>query len=55
MAKQKAAVGFATFFAPRSRLGIWVGNRVMELMALPFVTELAAGRLVKDQVELPDY
>jgi 2-polyprenyl-6-methoxyphenol hydroxylase-like FAD-dependent oxidoreductase len=54
-AKQKAAVGFATFFAPRSRLGIWVGNQVMKLMVLPFVTKLAAGRLAKDAVELPDY
>jgi 2-polyprenyl-6-methoxyphenol hydroxylase-like FAD-dependent oxidoreductase len=53
--KQKAAVKFASFFAPRSRFGMFLGNQVTRLMAIPFVTELAVGREIRDAVELPDY
>lgn len=54
-AKQKAAVKLTSFFAPRSRFGMFLGNQVMKLMALPFVTELAVGRDIRDRVELPEY
>ncbi len=53
--KQKAAVRFAPFFAPRSRLKMFVRNQVMKLMAIPFVAERAVGRELVDRVELPDY
>lgn len=53
--KQKAAVSFAPFFAPDSRLGIFFRNQVMKLMAIPFVSELAVGRELRDSIELPDY
>ena len=54
--KQKAALGFASFFAPRSRFGLFLGDQVMKLMGLvPFVTELAAGRGIQDRIELPNY
>ncbi|MGE0872641.1 MAG: FAD-binding domain [Kofleriaceae bacterium] len=53
--KQRGALRFASFFAPRSRLGIFTGNQIMKLMALPFVTELAIGRELRDSIELPAY
>jgi 2-polyprenyl-6-methoxyphenol hydroxylase-like FAD-dependent oxidoreductase len=53
--KQKAAVRFAPFFAPRSRLGIFFRDQVMKLMAIPFVSELAVGREIRDSIELPRY
>lgn len=54
-AKQKAAVKFTSFFAPRSRFGMFLGNQVTKLMALPLVSELAVAREVRDAIELPDY
>jgi 2-polyprenyl-6-methoxyphenol hydroxylase-like FAD-dependent oxidoreductase len=53
--KQKAAVRFAPFFAPKSRFGIFFRNQVMKLMAIPFVSELAVGREIRDGIELPLY
>jgi 2-polyprenyl-6-methoxyphenol hydroxylase-like FAD-dependent oxidoreductase len=53
--KQQAAVRFAPFFAPRSRLGIFVRNQAMKLMAIPFVAERAVGRELRDFIDLPDY
>ena len=53
--KQKAAARFAGFFAPKSRFSIFLRNRVMNLMALPFVTKCAVSRELADRIELPDY
>ena len=53
--KQKAALKFASFFAPRSRFGIVLGNKIMKLMTIPFISELAAGREIRDSIDLPDY
>jgi 2-polyprenyl-6-methoxyphenol hydroxylase-like FAD-dependent oxidoreductase len=53
--KQRAAVKFASFFAPRSRFGMVLGDEITKLMAIPFVTELAIGREIRDRVELPEY
>jgi 2-polyprenyl-6-methoxyphenol hydroxylase-like FAD-dependent oxidoreductase len=53
--KQNAALGFASFFAPRSGFGLFLGDQVMKLMALPFVSELAAGAGIRDRIELPAY
>jgi 2-polyprenyl-6-methoxyphenol hydroxylase-like FAD-dependent oxidoreductase len=54
-AKQKAAVKFASFFAARSRFGMFLGNQVTKLMAITFVAELAVGREIRDVIELPVY
>jgi 2-polyprenyl-6-methoxyphenol hydroxylase-like FAD-dependent oxidoreductase len=54
-AKQKAAAKFAPFFAPNSRLRIFLRNQVMKLMGIPFVTKLAVGRELRDRIELPEY
>lgn len=53
--KQKAAVKMAPFFAPRSKLGLFVRNQSMKLMAIPFVTELGIGRELRDVIALPSY
>ena len=54
-AKQKAAAKFASTFAPRTELGIFCRNLVTRAMRLPFVAELAVGRSLRDDLELPDY
>jgi 2-polyprenyl-6-methoxyphenol hydroxylase-like FAD-dependent oxidoreductase len=53
--KQKAAVRFAPFFAPRSRFGIFFRNQVMKLMAIPSIAQIAVGREFRDTIELPEY
>ncbi len=53
--KQKAAIDLAPFFAPRSRLGMFLRSQVMKLMAIPFVAELAVGRDLRDELALPEY
>ena len=54
-AKQKAALTFASFFAPRSRLALFLGNQFTKLMNIPIITELAVGRQIRDRLELPEY
>lgn len=53
--KQKAAAGFAGSFAPRSRFGLWVRNRMTALLRIPFVADLAMGSSLRDAITLPDY
>jgi 2-polyprenyl-6-methoxyphenol hydroxylase-like FAD-dependent oxidoreductase len=53
--KQQAAVKLSTFFAPRSRFGLFLRNQLTKLMGIPFVTDLAVGREFRDRIELPDY
>jgi 2-polyprenyl-6-methoxyphenol hydroxylase-like FAD-dependent oxidoreductase len=53
--KQTAALKFASFFAPPSRFRLLIGNLLVELMAIPAITELAVGREIRDVIELPSY
>lgn len=53
--KQRSAARFAGAFAPKSRTGIFIRNQVTRLMALPFVSRLAMGRLLSDTLILPPY
>jgi 2-polyprenyl-6-methoxyphenol hydroxylase-like FAD-dependent oxidoreductase len=53
--KQNAAVRFAGFFAPGSRLGLFLRNQLMKLLSFPVVAELAMGREMRDKIELPNY
>lgn len=52
-AKQDAAVGLGTAFAPRNRLQLLMRNAVFGLMGIPFVEDIAIGRSLRDPVELP--
>jgi 2-polyprenyl-6-methoxyphenol hydroxylase-like FAD-dependent oxidoreductase len=53
--KQESARKFASSFAPKTRLGIWVRNQVTRLLAIPPVARYFVGRAVWDNVELPHY
>jgi 2-polyprenyl-6-methoxyphenol hydroxylase-like FAD-dependent oxidoreductase len=54
-AKQDAAVGLGSLFAPTSRIQLLVRNTVMNLMGLPKVADLAMGKGFYDAVELPEF
>ncbi len=53
--KQKGALRFAGFFAPKSKMELFVRNQIMNLMKLPWIAELAIGRDMADKIEIPDY
>jgi 2-polyprenyl-6-methoxyphenol hydroxylase-like FAD-dependent oxidoreductase len=53
--KQKAAIGFRGFFAPRSVLGLRARNLVMKTLSIRFVARRLVGRSLRDDLELPDY
>ena len=55
LGKQKAVPRLAGFFAPRSRLELFVRNRAMSLMHLPWIAALAMNRDIADRIELPEY
>jgi 2-polyprenyl-6-methoxyphenol hydroxylase-like FAD-dependent oxidoreductase len=55
LAKQKAALRFAGAFAPKSRFGLFLRNQIFNLMAIPWVADMAAGRGLSDNIALPDY
>jgi 2-polyprenyl-6-methoxyphenol hydroxylase-like FAD-dependent oxidoreductase len=54
-AKQKAAVRFRGFFAPRTALGLAVRDLAVNTFALPFVGKRLITRAVRDELILPDY
>lgn len=53
--KQRAAKRFAKSFVPASRAGIAVRNQVSKLMNIPFIADIAMGRMVRDPITLPAY
>jgi 2-polyprenyl-6-methoxyphenol hydroxylase-like FAD-dependent oxidoreductase len=53
--KQKSAAAFASAFAPKTRLGLWLRNKASRLMAAPVFADLLMGRTLRDDFELPDY
>lgn len=53
--KQDRATRFVSFFAARSRLGIWLRDAGIHAMNLPFIGDLAIRRALHDDIELPDY
>ncbi len=54
-AKQKGAVRFRGFFAPRTALGLAVRDLAVNTFALPFVGKKLITRAVRDELTLPDY
>lgn len=54
-AKQRAARSFAAAFTPRTRLGLWLRNQAVRLMAVPGVPGLLVGAQMRDDLTLPDY
>ena len=53
--KQKAAEGFAGSLVPKSRLGLFIRNQVTKMLTITLVANLALGRSLRDQLELPHY
>jgi len=53
--KQKSALRFAGTFAPKSKLSMFLRNWVMNLMKIPLIANLAAGRELADNLKLPEY
>lgn len=53
--KQRAALRFAGFFAPRSRFGMAVRNGGMALLRIPGLASLLVGRDLRDSLSVPDY
>jgi 2-polyprenyl-6-methoxyphenol hydroxylase-like FAD-dependent oxidoreductase len=53
--KQKSALRFAGTFAPKSRFSMFLRNHVMNLMKIPLIADLAAGRELADNLTLPEY
>ncbi len=53
--KQRAALHFAGAFAPKSKFAMFIRNQIMNLMRIPWVTNLAMGRDFVDKIELPEY
>lgn len=53
--KQKAALRFAGFFAPRSKAALFLRNQVLRLMAIPWIADFAVGRDIADKIDLPTY
>ncbi|HWG53504.1 MAG TPA: FAD-binding domain [Gemmatimonadaceae bacterium] len=52
-AKQRAAVRFGGWFAPRSDLGVWLRNVATSLAGLPLVSDWVVRRSFGDRLELP--
>jgi 2-polyprenyl-6-methoxyphenol hydroxylase-like FAD-dependent oxidoreductase len=53
--KQKAARQFASGFAPKTQLGLFVRNQITKAFAIPFVAKLAVGSSLIDRIDVPDY
>lgn len=55
LGKQEAAEGFASAFAPRTKLGLFIRNLSMTAMSIPKVASVLMGRSLRDDLELPRY
>lgn len=53
--KQKAALRFAGFFAPKSEFALFLRNQTMKVLNIPWVANLTVGRDIVDKISLPEY
>lgn len=53
--KQKAALGFAGTFAPKSKFAIFLRNQVFNSLRIPIIAGIAGGRGFTDKITLPEY
>ncbi len=54
-AKQHSALRFAGAFAPRSKASLWLRNRVLDLLSVGWIADLAVGRDLADSITFPHY
>jgi 2-polyprenyl-6-methoxyphenol hydroxylase-like FAD-dependent oxidoreductase len=55
LAKQKAAVGFGSAFAPKSKFRMFLRNQIFKLLAFRWIADFVVGRDLADHIALPDY
>jgi 2-polyprenyl-6-methoxyphenol hydroxylase-like FAD-dependent oxidoreductase len=53
--KQDAALRFASSFAPQSKFALYLRNQIFNLMAIPWIANLALGSGLADKIDLPNY
>ena len=53
--KQKAALRFAGFFAPKSKMSLFFRNQVMNLLQIRWVADRAITSDLVDKLTLPEY
>lgn len=53
--KQQAALRFAGYFAPKSKLSLLVRNQMINLMRIPWIADRVVGRDLADEIALPQY
>lgn len=53
--EQKAAIGFAGVFAPKSAVRLFLRDQIAKAPALPFVARLVFGRGLLDAISLPEH
>jgi hypothetical protein len=46
---------FASSFAPKTQLGLFLRNQITKAFKLPFVPKLAMGPSLLDRIDLPDF
>src|SRR5262249_42331540 len=54
-AKQRMAIRFADAFAPKSKFSMFLRNRMMSLLAVPWVSNVVTRGSFVDTLKLPDY
>lgn len=55
LGKQKSARAFASSFAPKTELGVWLQREISRLLIIPPVADLVIGPSLKDDIDLPDF
>ncbi|MGH9781146.1 MAG: FAD-dependent monooxygenase, partial [Candidatus Acidiferrales bacterium] len=53
--KQKAALRFAGFFAPKSNFSLFLRNQIMKLLNIAWIADFTVGRDIVDKISLPEY
>jgi 2-polyprenyl-6-methoxyphenol hydroxylase-like FAD-dependent oxidoreductase len=53
--KLKGALRFGGTFAPKSKFSMLLRNHIMNLLKIPWVANIAAGRDLADNLALPEY
>jgi 2-polyprenyl-6-methoxyphenol hydroxylase-like FAD-dependent oxidoreductase len=53
--KQQGAERFASIFAPKTRIGLFLRNQVIKAFAIPGLARFAVGNDIIDTLRLPDY
>ncbi len=53
--KQKAAEKFASSFAPKTRLGLFLRNQITKAFSWPLVANIVIGNSLLDRLTLPEY